>query len=114
MKGLQIHLENLVSRAQCHMRRDELWKRMLYGRPKSEGKPSSVSRRYNTYSSPSAWLWSCLRVGKHTMCYGRVVLFPGLHLLVQPNHVTADRAWEQGYLIPSPSHRSFYLIAMEK
>ena len=47
MQGLQIHLENLVNRAQCHMRRDELWKRMLYGRPKSEGRPSSVSMAPN-------------------------------------------------------------------
>ena len=71
MKGLQIHLENLVSRAQCHMRRDELWKRMLYGRPKSEGKPSSVSDNA---------LW-----------YRRVASFPGTYLFV---HLNKAGGWE--------------------
>ncbi len=32
MRSLKVHLEGVVKSAQHHLRRDELWKRMVYGR----------------------------------------------------------------------------------
>ena len=43
LQGLRDHLRGIVKAAQSHMRRDELWKRMVYGPPKTDAKPSSVS-----------------------------------------------------------------------
>lgn len=42
IQGLQVHFEGVVKEAIHHMRRDELWKRMLYGRHRSEPRPSVV------------------------------------------------------------------------
>jgi len=42
IQGLQVHFESIVKNAVHHMRRDELWKRMLYGRHRSEPRPSVV------------------------------------------------------------------------
>ena len=43
MQSLQGHFEGIVKNALHHMRRDELWKRMLYGRHRTEPtKPSVV------------------------------------------------------------------------
>lgn len=42
IKSLEEHFEGVVKNAVHHMRRDELWKRMLYGRYKTEYKQSMV------------------------------------------------------------------------
>ena len=39
IQGLQVHFESIVKNAEHHMRRDELWKRMLYGRYRAEPRP---------------------------------------------------------------------------
>lgn len=44
IQGLQVHFEAIVKNAVHHMRRDELWKRMLYGRHRSEPRPTMVRR----------------------------------------------------------------------
>ena len=38
MKALGEHLEEIVRRAQSHLQRDALWKRLIYGKPKAEAK----------------------------------------------------------------------------
>lgn len=42
MHSLQSHFESMVKNALHHMRRDELWKRMLYGRHRTEPTKPSV------------------------------------------------------------------------
>ena len=47
MRNVQSHLENVVRNALYHMRRDELWKRLLYGhapshRDLSDSRPTAV------------------------------------------------------------------------
>ena len=43
MRSLQGHFEGVVKNALHHMRRDELWKRMLYGGHRSDpAKPASM------------------------------------------------------------------------
>ena len=44
VQSLQGHFEGIVKNALHHMRRDELWKRMLYGRYRSEGTKPTVTQ----------------------------------------------------------------------
>ena len=47
IRGVQTHLETTVRNAAYHVRRDELWKRLLYGKERNvlEPKPVHVSRK---------------------------------------------------------------------
>ena len=49
IRGVQTHLETMTRNALYHIRRDELWKRLLYGREKSvqDPKPTHVSTSYS-------------------------------------------------------------------
>ena len=51
MQGLQGHLEGIVKNAMHHMRRDELWKRMLYGRYRSDPSKPAVTQVSTTFPS---------------------------------------------------------------
>lgn len=56
IRGVQTHLENIINNALYHMRRDELWKRLLYGRERSSQdstKPLPVSFGCDPSPSPS-------------------------------------------------------------
>lgn len=44
MQSLQGHFEGIVKNAMHHMRRDELWKRMLYGKYRSEPNKAGVTQ----------------------------------------------------------------------
>lgn len=48
IRGVQTHLETTIRNALYHIRRDELWKRMLYGKEKNapETKPVHVSWKF--------------------------------------------------------------------
>lgn len=44
MRSLKVHLEGVVKSAQHHLRRDELWKRIVYGRQvRGESKSATAS-----------------------------------------------------------------------
>ena len=51
MRAVRTHLEEMVKNASYHMRRDELWKRMLYGQPRTDAKPGQVGEE-KCYSAP--------------------------------------------------------------
>lgn len=42
IRGVQTHLETTIRNALYHIRRDELWKRMLYGRERNAQEPKPV------------------------------------------------------------------------
>ncbi len=44
MHSLKVHLEGVVKSAQHHLRRDELWKRMVYGKHlRGDARPTTAS-----------------------------------------------------------------------
>lgn len=53
IRGVQTHLETTIKNALYHMRRDELWKRLLYGKEKNSqdsNKPVHVSSLFLSFS----------------------------------------------------------------
>ena len=48
LRELREHLQDVIKSAHCNMRRGELWKGMLYGKQRTDTKPSSVREFLHT------------------------------------------------------------------
>ena len=75
IRGVQTHLETTIRNALYHIRRDELWKRMLYGKERNAQEPKPVH-----VSQKSDYL--------HTM-YSIITL--SFSLSLSPHALTCDR-----------------------